>query len=335
MSDESWGVVLTADEPAPLVLANIGWHLGSGASEVHLYLDRPGDPVARALSGLSGVHVTLCDGAHWAALGGERPDLQMRRQALNANHALARCGAGWLLHLDADEFLVQDRPWGRELASVRALGAELSLPVWERAYLDGAPPDGLFDGVLRGSTRGASQFDAQIFRGARHLQNGLLAYSAGKCAVPVGAGLRLGVHWAYVGHGKERATQYRSTHARILHFDGLTPLHWLVKLARYAQHAPEEMVKLISEHRRTQVHRFLRNATGAGAARRFHDRMRVLGAEEAARLDGFGLLDRQPFNPAEAIARALGQVPDLGNAGFDDEVRARFPEAARLVETGL
>lgn len=111
---------MTVDEPAALVMANVAWHLGTGAASVHVYLDRPDDPVEHPLSQVPGVVVTRCTKAHWARLAPDgRPLLQMRRQSLNANHArdrmVKRRSADWIVHLDADEFLRQSAPLAREL----------------------------------------------------------------------------------------------------------------------------------------------------------------------------------------------------------------------------
>ncbi|WP_238364084.1 glycosyltransferase family 2 protein [Mesobacterium pallidum] len=331
--EATWAVVLTADEPAALVLANVGWHLGTGAAEVHLYLDRPDDPLA-ALTDVPGLHVTVCDDAHWQALGEGRPELQMRRQSLNANHAKARCRADWLVHLDADEFVLQDRPLGRELAHVASLDAELNLPAWERAYL-GAPEDGLFDGVLRGSTKGRPGFDDQILGRQRKLRHhGLLAHSAGKCAVPVAGNFRIGIHNAYRGprKGAPRAASYGSTHARLLHFDGLTPLHWHVKMLRYAAHSEAQLTSLVSDPRKTQVIRYMRRLAKPGQAAAFHDLLRVLDESACDRLEAFGLLDRAGFDPGPVAERVLHRRLDLSVAGFDAALRARQPELTALVD---
>lgn len=337
MAQASWGVVLTADEPAQLVLANVGWHLATGAAEVHLFLDRPDDPVGEALADVPGVHVTRCDPAHWAGLGTDRPPLQMRRQSLNANAARGRAATDWLVHLDADEFLVQDRPLGRELVHVATLDAELNLPAWERAYL-GAPGPGLFDGGLRGSTRGRPGFDDQILGPQRKLRHhGLLAHSAGKCAVPVAGDFRIGIHNAFRGarKGAPRAASYGSTHARLFHFDGLTPLHWHVKMLRYAAHTETQLTSLVSDARKTQVIRYMRRLRKPGQVAAFHDLLRVLDDAACDRLEAFGLLDRAGFDPGPVAERALHRRLDLSVAAFDAELRARQPELTALLDQHL
>jgi|GEM_PF-4926840 len=36
----TWDIVLTADEPEALIVANVAYHLATGAQNIHVYLDR-------------------------------------------------------------------------------------------------------------------------------------------------------------------------------------------------------------------------------------------------------------------------------------------------------
>lgn len=330
-----WGIVLTAQEPAALLLANVGWHLGTGAAEVHVYLDDPADPAAPLLEGLPNVHVTRCDADHWrrAAPAARRPPTHRRRQALNANHALARCGVDWLAHLDADEFLVQDRPLGAEMAAVHALDCELYFPVAERMYLPG-PQASIWDGVFRSCTR------AQIRRGdgivnerviyGDHvdcLDFGVLGHSAGKCAVPRGQDYRLGIHWAFRGKGRQRAERFRSTSTRLLHFDGLTRLQWGAKLRRYTEYDPADFN--IAAHRQAQIDLAAGVRDVPGGFEALHAGLKEIGPALRARLRALGLLYEVPFDPAPVLREVLGYVPDFSVEAFDAELRRRLPERTR------
>ena len=51
MTKPRWGIVMTVREPAQLVLANVHYHLGQGAAEIHVFLDDPVDPVGELLAG--------------------------------------------------------------------------------------------------------------------------------------------------------------------------------------------------------------------------------------------------------------------------------------------
>ncbi len=331
----SWGIVLTAHEPTQLLLANVGWHIGTGAAEVHVYLDDPGDPVLQLLQAIPGVTPVRCDAAHWreAAPAGRRPPTHRRRQALNANHALARCRADWLVHLDADEFLVQDRPLGAEMAAVRALECELYFPVAERMYLPG-PQVSIWDGVFRTCTRslirrGDGIDNDRVIYGdhVECLDFGVLGHSAGKCAVPTGEDYRFGIHWAFRGTGRTRAERFRSTAARLLHFDGLTQLQWLTKLRRYTEYDPADFN--VAAHRQAQIDRAASAGDAPGGYEALHADLKQIGPAMQARLCALGLLYEVPFDPVPVLREVLGDVPDFSVAAFDAELRRRLPERTK------
>ncbi|MGB8812578.1 MAG: glycosyltransferase family 2 protein, partial [Paracoccaceae bacterium] len=231
-----WGVVMTVDEPVALVLANIAWHLHTGAAEIHVYLSRPEDPLAATIADVPGCHVTHCTDAHWRAMGETdgRPALQTRRQSLNADHAYARSTADWLVHLDADEFLWQSRPLGEELFHLAAFSTEVTFSVRERVYpgliAGTSVPDDIFAGAFRSAHKSRAGLDTLIYGDLEpFLIQGMLGHAAGKCAVPVGQDFLIGVHWAFRGKRDKhhRAPQFTSTSTRLLHFDGMTPKHWV------------------------------------------------------------------------------------------------------------
>lgn len=333
MAVPRWGIVMTADEPSPLVLANLAWHLSQGAAEAHVYLDRPDDPLADTLRDWPGVRVTLCDEAHWADMTHRktRPDSQMRRQSLNANHAYARAEVDWLIHLDADEFLYQTRPLADELGQIAGFDCELNIPVAERFYVAGQTPANVLDGRFRLSTKGRDRFDAAIFGPDRPLYiHGMLGHSAGKCAVPTGGDFVIGIHWSFRGvRGKDsRSVQYRSTAAHLLHFDGLTPRHWLLKMLRYADVKPDLLARLVSENRHAQIAALRACGGDPTAMLALHDRLRVLGEGETARLSALGLVLAAEFDPLPAL-RERSLAPDvLGTDAFDAALAARYPDFA-------
>ncbi|MFY0596867.1 MAG: glycosyltransferase family 2 protein [Cognatishimia sp.] len=327
----TWDIVLTADEPEALIVANVAYHLATGAQHVHVYLDRADDPAQEALKSIPGARVTCCDEKHWSDLNGVegRPALQMRRQSLNANHALSLSNADWIFSLDADEFLYQDRPLVDELPFVRELDCELHLPTWERFYREGEPVQTLFQGPLKASTKGRHRFDGRIFGGAeKYFVQGLLGHSAGKCAVPVGADFVFGLHWSFRGQAKRqyRSERYLSTTSRLLHFDGLTPLHWVIKLLRYAKVSPEDLGRLVSDHRREQISDLLNFADSRDSAMEFHDALRAFSELDMKRLNGFGLLDADEFDPLPEVQKLLPDFNLPGPDAFDAEILDRYPE---------
>ncbi|MCH2163184.1 MAG: glycosyltransferase family 2 protein [Marinovum sp.] len=260
MAQASWGIVMTVREPQVLVQANVAWHLALGASEIHVYFDDPRDLAAGVLGPLPGVIATMCNDAHWLSVAPakRRPPGQMRRQALNANHALSRCKVDWLVHLDADEFLSCDGDLSEVLGHLLRIGGEIVFPVLERFYPEGEVFATVFDGSFRRSTRGtfwrhSEDTLAKTLFGDAHgaLVKGVVGHSAGKCAVPRDAGLRLGIHWSFVGETRDRAPSMTMTNVHLLHFDGLTPLHFMAKLLGYASDDPK--TANLPAHRLAQI----------------------------------------------------------------------------------
>jgi hypothetical protein len=343
VTEARWGIVMTVMEPRALLLSNVAYHLATGAAEVHVYFDDPDDPLCDEVAALPGVVATRCDAWHWRRTAPirARPDTIRRRQALNANHAQRRAGVDWLIHIDADEFLVQSRPLGHELAHVAELGCEIVFPVAERIFQRDRPQETFFDGLFRTSTKGLNRradgvHNDRIIFGEHYplLLHGVLGHSAGKCGVPVGQGYEIGIHWAYRGKGKERtrAMRYVSTSTTLLHFDGLTPLHWLGKLLRYADYDPQTLS--IAPHRRAQIEIMVDIARDRAAILEFHREMKAFDAAGLDRLRGFGLLRETPFDPRPEIARVLGTCPDVHPAPFDAALLARNPERLAVLASG-
>lgn len=323
-----WGLVLLAREPAVLVLSHLAWHLELGAREIHLYLDDPADPVADAAAALPGVRVTRCDNAFWQGLGGARPALQTRRQTLIASLAYAQAGVDWLLHLDADEFL--HLPAGGaaalrdELARQGDFTGYLALPNLERAFTC-SDPGGIFEGVFRCPLPRRADLPVALAHQAGFVARGVSGHAAGKALSRTGQGYVLQPHAPRLDGAL--VPSRRPGGLRVLHFDGLTPLHWLLKLKRYAAHPPESWERFLGPHRRAQLMHIRAHLDNPAALRAFHDRLKY--CPEPAALEAQGLIEALPLNPEPALRRWLGALPDLSVAGFDAELRAREPELSR------
>ncbi|WP_299043744.1 glycosyltransferase family 2 protein [uncultured Tateyamaria sp.] len=318
---------MTANEPGALVTANVQWHLATGAAAVFVFLDDPEDPAAASLAAIPGCHVQLCDDAYWTERRPTkgRPPSQMRRQTINANFAQNRCDLEWLFHIDADEFIWQEGTLAAELATHDDPMTEVNLPVLERVFPDGVQA-GLFDGSFRAtSDLSAAACDAAFGPFARMMKRGQYSHGAGKSGVRVGAGLRLGVHTATRtgSEGRQRRAAKRvSTSAVLLHFDGLTPVHWVMKVLRYAQTTPEVQAQILQPHRAAQVAWLLERCATMAEARAAHRDLFALTPDRHARLVRFGLSHTIAFDPAARVGAAM---PDLMPAGFDADVVRRNP----------
>ncbi|WP_415404222.1 glycosyltransferase family 2 protein [Tateyamaria sp. SN3-11] len=323
----TWGVVMTACEPAALVVTNVRWHLATGAAVVFVYLDDPDDPVAADLSGIHGCRVQLCDDRYWTGHRPRkgRPLSQMRRQTINAGAAQAVCETDWLFHIDADEFIWQDTDLRAELASMTTGDTELNLPVLERLFPEAQGQRHLFDGAFRASAD-LPEHEAQQAYGAfaGFMKRGQYSHGAGKSGVPVRQGLRLGVHNAMV-QGSDRwrrAPKTVSTSARLLHFDGLTPLHWALKFIRYRMTPPDVQSSILQPHRAAQIDWMVARSDTWEAAMAAHAELFALTPERRAQLQTYDLVHDIPFDPQGVLGADL---PDVSPKAFDADLIARNP----------
>lgn len=324
-----WGVVGTMDEPAPLILAWVAHHLRLGAAEVHVFLDRPNPAAQAALAPVKNCFVTLCDTAYWQhSTRKERPLRHTARQKYNSTSVYQSRRLDWLLHCDADEFLDLSRSFTRELAQTEARA--LRLRNVERVRR-GAAND-IFAGSFRGVMASAPATDKIYGRWAGFLDAGMAGYHDGKDIVRGGEAFTMGVHFPIEAETGARHsdpyTELRS--ARLLHFDGLTPLHIALKLLKRATEPKYQEPRKFGAQRERQF-RFAR--THAGKPKQLLqmiDGVFGLNDAQAAALGASHLELR--FDPRPALA-ALGLEADLTQAAFDAELRQR--EGALIAETGL
>ncbi|WP_339767425.1 glycosyltransferase family 2 protein [uncultured Pseudosulfitobacter sp.] len=117
----TWGLSSTILAPARDILRFAAYHIEAGAHRLYIYLDDPDSDAFAPLKAHPKVRVTRCDAQHWQKLGGKRPVKHQVRQSRNATHAHARrAEVDWLIHMDADEFLVSDQPVADVLAALPA-----------------------------------------------------------------------------------------------------------------------------------------------------------------------------------------------------------------------
>ncbi|PTX57171.1 glycosyl transferase family 2 [Litoreibacter ponti] len=324
MAKPSWGVVGTMDEPPELIVAHAAHHLWAGAREVHVYLDRDDARTRALLAQLDGVVVTVADEAYWRGeFDIKVPKTHQRRQTLNATHAYQRCGVDYLLHLDADEFVHQAHPLEGELQRLarRDPTHYLSLPNLERVWLDGEDQDAMFSPHFRASTkRMEGDFAGLTHDGAGLTRFGLTGHSEGKACSPTGHDYVLGIHRPH--HDTERPWTFpgmkRSRSSVLLHFDGMTRLHWVYKRLRKRLFRAIQVGQPITEQMQAQIDAI--NAAGGDlpAANALHDRIKVLGPALTGGLEQEDLSYRIEFDPRRAVEALLPQVQlDLSAAMFD------------------
>lgn len=327
--EPTWGIVMTVDEPSPLVISNVAWHISTGAKEVHLYFDRVNDPVMNIVATLQKVRAVDCNDDYWLSVSTKRPDAQTKRQFINANDALKHCSVDWLVHIDADEFLLQNSPIQHELRSLRETSVALHFDVRERVYTESSSSRSIFDGAFRSRSHFPMSLDRSLFGELnRYLQRGLLSHCAGKTAIPTNQDFLIGVHSAYKGRRSSdtRAPRLGSRSTVLLHFDGLTPLHWIAKLLKYARTTQLHGTSMFSKARQYQIAECLECIGSHDSALAFHDKLRLLNQKQKSRLASFDLLHTERFDPASAILSTTSTKIDLSPIAFDLEFLDREPK---------
>jgi hypothetical protein len=315
-----WGVVATVDEPLPLIAAFVAHHHAVGADEIHLFFDRPNPQAEALVAQVAGVHVHHSGEDGWArAWQAKRPPRIEARQKYNATRVLDESGLDWVVHCDADEFVTLERPLEWELARVPPEKGWLKLEVDERAYVTRQPGQHIFEGVFRRRWPDFKHAGELLYGArARFLNKGLTGHVAGKACVRAGRGYAMGVHFCLKTWDEtQNVVPYRpSYNARLQHYDGLTPLHYVLKMLRRASTVVAGDPIPYSGPRSAQ---FIAAEAIAGDARALSDLWwDVLGvsAEEMAALEECAALSQGGSAIAEEVAALFPQV-DLSPRAFD------------------
>ncbi len=322
-----WAVAAMVDEPAPLVAAFARHHLAIGAREVHLYLDRPNPDVAEMIGPRPGLTITVLDEAFWQIHNkGRRPHRHTGRQKFIATHSYRTTPCSWMLHCDADEFVRDGAELVDNLAKL-APDQPMTLRNMERAYLPTDPGTQLFEGGFRAPLPLEPE-DMEHIYGAftPFLHYGLTGHRIGKTIAPTGLPHEFGVHLMRTAEG-DVPEMAKSRQRHLLHFDGLTPLHYAIKLLRKAYENYPGPKRRLGEEREAQ-YKFARDHADR-PEEIFHmvEGVQSLSEDQVHILSTIGKLDETPFVPEDC-----GDL-DLSRAGFDALLRAR--EAKLLRKAGL
>lgn len=316
----TWAVVATVDEPAALVAAFAAHYLAQGAASVHVFLDQPDAEAQALLARLPGCVVTVCDEAYWAASEKrKRPPMHTARQIHNARAVYARCEADWLLHCDADEFLRDGEAVAAALAAAPDFTMYLRLLVAERAYPQDTAEETIFSGVFRHDLPDYPRNGPEVYGEMQEFfHHGLTGHKAGKALVRVGAGMKMALH---APDGKPPHQVIKTT--RLLHFDGLTRLHFGLKLLRRAHEPPSSASDRHGAARSTQFVSLCEAVAEPALRAALISALKVLDRGQMKQLRRLGCLDEAGFDPRPALA-AAGLAPDLSVAAFDANLRQRY-----------
>ncbi|MBW4960572.1 glycosyltransferase family 2 protein [Sulfitobacter sp. CW3] len=183
MTDVTWGIASTILAPTRDILQFAAYHLAAGAHRIYIYLDAPNPQAFEFLDAHPKIRVITCDDKYWKQRKRDRPDMHQVRQTANATHAYnRRAEVDWLIHMDADEFLVADRPVAEILAERPADPHATRIRPMEQ--LSGNPS--AFKGFIpSGPDRARITADLYPTYGA-HVKGGFLSHLAGKVFVRTG-----------------------------------------------------------------------------------------------------------------------------------------------------
>jgi hypothetical protein len=264
---------------------------------------------------MAGVEVTPCTPRFWRQVaGGPRPPVQWLRQVAILRRLWQEAPEDFLLHVDADEFLHYPGDLAARLAALPREIDALLVPVAERAYLEGPDPATVFGGLFCRPAPPALSAPVAAIHGeaARFLDSGVTGYPSGKSFFRTRGRLRPDIH---APEGDWTGALEHAPEGAILHFEGLTPIHWVDKRRRKLAQEPDWQNNPMPG-RRAQF-QALAGLDAAGALA-LHDRLKVLSLAQVAALDALGLILRLPFDPRPAIARRWpGPAPDVSLAAFD------------------
>ncbi len=325
MTKPTWAIVATVDEPAPLIIAFVAHSLSLGPKALHLFLDRPNPEAEAALRGLPNLHLVVCTDAHWdIAPNGKRPRLHVWRQRVNTEHVFKTTDADWLVSIDCDEFLRGDLP--RDLAAQPEGVDFLRIPVAERVL----PPDlvqaMLFDGIFRRPIPLFSEVGAGLYgKDAVYYKDGMTGHSIGKSALRVGRDLAVSIHGPLPklpDRPEYHVTEGKAEHVELLHFDGVTPLHYALKLLRRMAEPPSTSKPRHGAPRIAQFEKMAKIAPKPDTVMAVVDRLKRLKPRQLRALRETDFLNEQGFDATDALA-AFGLTVDLSCARFDTELRAR------------
>ena len=331
-----WGVVATVDEPAALLAAWVAHHLAIGASELHLFLDRPNPEVELLLTGIPKVILHRSGEDGWKDRGGKRPDRHQARQSYNATRILGETTLDWLIHCDADEFLRLDASFEDELARVPEGIEWLLLTVEERVWTGGDIGADIFAGAFRLPLSDFGLIGPALYGAERaeRLNSGLSGHDVGKACVRAGRGYVLNIHRPA---SSRKATgcdlrSRRSEAVRLLHFNGMTRLQYIMKMLRRGLVVLDGLSSPSSKARKLQFGHAIATARDPEAMTALWRDMQAVSAEELLMLEELGGITPAGTSiPAETLA-LFGDRIDLSPAAFDRALVAHEADALALLD---
>lgn len=189
-----WGLSATILAPAQDILRFAAYHVELGAHRLYIYLDNDNPDAFKRLKKHPKVRIQTCDSTYWKQQGG-RPVKHQVRQTKNATHAYnRRLEVDWLIHMDADEFLVPDLSVSEHLAALDANQQHARIRPME--LLGGS--DTAFKAYLPPGPNRARIVHATYPTFGAHVNGGFLSHVAGKLFVRTGLpDIQIRIHNAF------------------------------------------------------------------------------------------------------------------------------------------
>jgi hypothetical protein len=278
----SWGLVSTIKAPEEKVLAFVAHHLALGAAHLWLFFDDPETPIPAILANHPKVTVTLCDTPHWTAVGKKRPPAHQNRQTHNARYTYRHLTTtDWIVHIDADEFILTSRPVAELLDETSADTVAMKLEPFEAMHDPLLPDDIYTSREFRGALRHEHWPRRRAALGPyrKIIRDGMLSHTVGKVIyrtqVP---GLLPRLH-AVMLDGEFVKTPDWHPEMKLLHFHAQDREAWLAAL-------PFRMT-LGAYQFRPELQAFLAEATPEEIDK-FYRRTQILSIEQAEELSKVG-----------------------------------------------
>lgn len=227
-----WSTVSLVKEAPDIIKRFVSYHLSVGASRMVLFFDDPKDPCVEMLAHLDRVTAIRCDDSFWRSIG-QQPEMRHgRRQNLSTLHGYKSIPDGWVVNLDADEFLyVADRSPAALIAEFPENTPVIRLLPAEQVYLHSDPQKLAFRLTVDKHTLRRIHGDiASLF--AR--KSGFVGHVEGKSIIRAGQkDIRLRPHWTVDAHSQviQGAVRGASVDAALLHMNAYSFDDWRSKLA--------------------------------------------------------------------------------------------------------
>lgn len=308
----TWGLSATILAPARDILRFAAYHLDQGAHRLYIYLDADTPDAYNALKSHPKIRVQTCDDAHWKRLCGARPDKHQVRQTMNATHAYnRRAEVDWLIHMDADEFLVPDGAVADVLAPVP--GDVTSARVRPMELLGGSAD--AFKAFIPADGQRRARVERIYPTYGTHLKGGFLSHVAGKLFVRSGLdGITVKIHNAFQGDRMLPDAQEPGGIA-LAHCHAKSWEDWQAAYAYRldkGSYRAELKPAVKPEQGGMSLHDLFRGIEaeqGTAGLRAFYDEVVGDSPDLRARLDAHGLLRIVPLDLDGACARHFPDAP--------------------------